>query len=89
MTVGYIYNPGLSDAALGDARIIRDQSVTWLTADGNNSAVDARHRGKDVASYVDAMVNSNRIRTTAFVSATSKRCRRALLYTYEVFHYGW
>jgi prepilin-type N-terminal cleavage/methylation domain-containing protein len=51
---GYVYNVAVcSGTALGDPVKIPDASAVWLTCDGKNDAIDPRHSGNIVLSYVD------------------------------------
>jgi prepilin-type N-terminal cleavage/methylation domain-containing protein len=51
---GYVYNAAIcSGTALGDPLKIPDASSVWLTCDGKNDAIDPRHSGNLVLSYVD------------------------------------
>jgi prepilin-type N-terminal cleavage/methylation domain-containing protein len=66
----YMYNETLSGASIGDSTIIPDATKTWISVDAKSNAVDLRHSGIAVWSYIDGHVGTAKAAgdTTAMVN---------------------
>lgn len=58
LTNAYMYNETISGVSMGDTAIIPDPVKMWISVDAKNNAIDLRHSGVAVWSYMDGHVGT-------------------------------